>query len=135
MGQNSNPRVAKFDGNQTITWSNGSPFNGFALIGIVLPTSGGTPWAYVSPGDNYPGAAVPTFQYASINDGKLNTQAGVFYNEDLSPPNSKYAVWYYDLTGRPIGNVAGQFYATAPTVTLPTTTLTAPAEGSNPVPD
>jgi hypothetical protein len=38
-----------------------------------------------------------------VVDGVFNNSLGLWYNADINPPNSKYCVWYYDGTGRIVG--------------------------------
>ena len=129
------PRVSAFSQTQTLYWSTGELFNGFALIGLVTPTSAGTPWVLVAPNGSYPGDALPDFMYAPIVNGKWNQSSGLFYNSDLTPPNSRYVAWYYDLSKRQLAGPTSNFAASTATITLPELPLTSPAIGANPVPD
>lgn len=128
------PRIAKFS-TSTLTWSDGAAFNGFALIGLVMPTSG-TDWSFATRGDFVPGQRLPTFAMIPITNGLFNTSVGLYYNEDIKPQNTQYVLWYYDSTRRQIAGPSTKFTVTADPLTLPSLTLTAPSLGStNPTPD
>lgn len=126
-----NPRVGKLTG--TISWSDGSLFNGFAVIGLVLPTSGGNPWPELSIEPNSPQQRIPIWSTIPISAGAFNTSVGLWYNEDIDPPNTKYAIYYYDSSLEQVGapSSASDFFTiTAATTTPPTYTLTVPIAGT-----
>jgi len=130
------PRVGRFSQDATLSWTDSSLFNGFILVGIVPPTSGGTDWAQLSISDYYPPQRVPVFARVPITLGKYNSVAGLFFTADLEPPNTRYVCWFYDSTGRQIAGPSAQFQVTTDPFTPPTPTLTVPSVGSvNPTPD
>jgi len=131
------PRVGRFSQDATLSWTDASLFNGFILVGIVPPTSGGTDWAQLSISDYYPPQRVPVFARVPITSGKYNSVAGLFFTADLEPPNSRYIAFWYDATGRLITpSASAQFQVTTDPFTPPTPTLTVPSVGSvNPTPD
>jgi len=129
------PQVGKFDQSVTVQWSNGSNFDGFILVGLVPPTNV-TDWAEIGISGYYPPQRVPVFARVPIVDGKFDSTAGLFFNADLEPPNTRYVAWYYDITRRQIAGPSSQFQVTADPFTPPSLTLTAPSAGStNPTPD
>jgi hypothetical protein len=127
-------RIAKFP-TSTVTWSNGQNFNGWALVGLVMPTSG-TDWSFVARGDMAPGQKLPVFAMVPIVDGLFNTSLGLYFNADIDPPNSQYVYWFYDSTRRQVAGPSSLFTVTADPLTLPALTLTVPSAGATlPVPD
>lgn len=126
--------IAKFP-TSTVTWSDGTNFNGFALVGLVMPTSG-TDWSFVARGSMSSGQKLPVFAMIPIVDGLFNTSLGLYFNADIEPPNSKYVYWFYDSTRRQIAGPSALFSVTADPIVLPALTITAPTAGSTiPTPD
>lgn len=126
------PRVALMNGSTVYTWSDGSNFNGFILIELIVPSDGSTPWGEVDYGNLYPSITLPTMQRIPIINGQANTSCGVFLTPDITPPNSSYIAWYYDSTGRKIAGptvtfqVTSQSAFTPPILTLPIPTQIGP---------
>ena len=133
------PRVALFSNAQQFFWSGAPaiPFNGFALIGLVAPSDGTTPWSIMDYGNLYPSIQLPVWQRIPIINGSLNNGCGCFLNSDITPPGSQYIVYYYDATGRQIAGPSSPFTVTTQnTFTPPILTLTIPSTvGPNPTPD
>lgn len=127
------PRTATFNQTTQVTWSDGSLFNGFALVGLVVPLDGtSTPYATVAMGDFYPQYRLPQFTVCPIINGVFNNSVGLYYNEDISPPNTQYAYWVYDVTGKRIAGPSALFSVSSSPVALPALTLTVPTVGSTP---
>lgn len=127
-----NPRIAKFDQSQSITWSNGDNFSGYAYIGLVDPTYGVSDDATSEEVRLYsPPCQVPNRIPIPIKDGKCNGSLGLWFNADLGPPNSRYAWYLYDTTKRQLAGPSSYFTVTADPVTLPTLTATVPSVGTN----
>ena len=133
------PRIALFDTNIQYKWSDGTLFNGFMLVEMLLPSDGVTPWAEVDYGNLYPSIKLPLFQRIPIVDGALNDSCGLFYNSDVTPPGSQYLAWYYDASGRQIAGPTANFTVTSANstgFTPPLLTLPLPSGlGPAPVPD
>lgn len=143
------PRYGLFNSGQVFNWSNGSPFSGFALIGLVFPTftSGADSYGEIDYGSLYPSLGLPRWQRVPILFGSINTSCGLFVNNDLTPPGSQYICYYYDSTGRQIAGPSSPFTVAAGPdtfpggnvvgpVNLPVLTLTVPSlVGPLPVPD
>jgi len=133
------PSYATLSQTASIAWSNGDLFNGFLLIGLVVPTSGGTGWAELDLGGQSPGERIPLFTKVSVVNGQFDGTIGVIYNTSISPPNSKYSCWYYDQSVYPPKQIAGPstlFTVTSATLTPPALTLTVPTAGTvAPTPD
>ncbi len=133
------PQYATLDQSVTITWSNGSAFSGFLLIGLVVPTAGGTPWAELDLGGQSPGERIPLWTRVPVVNGKFDNTVGVLYNSAIAPPNTQYACWYYDQSATPPRQIAGPstfFTVSSATLTPPSLTLTVPTLGvTAPTPD
>ena len=131
------PRSAKFSQAVTTTWSDGSNFHGFILIGLVPPTSGGTDWASIDTGaDQYPRMRIPVLAFVPIVAGKFHAESTMWFTADLTPPNTRYVAWYFDSTKRQIAGPSAQFQVTTDPFTPPSATLTVPTVGTtNPTPD
>lgn len=121
-----------------VTWSDGTLFNGFLLLGLVLPTGSGITIAEVDLGGRAPGERIPLFLKVPIVDGVYDNGVGVMYNSSITPPNSKYAAWYY-LDGVTPVKVAGPstlFTVSSATLTPPAQTITITSAGTvAPTPD
>lgn len=133
-------RVGKPTG--TITWSDGSLFNGFAVVGIVLPTTGGSAYPEIQLEGNTSRFEIPIWATIPIKDGAFHSQSGLWYNADINPPNTKYAIYYYDSAWVQIAGPASSsdfflvasesFTPTTYTLNVPTlsTTIPVPVDAS-----
>lgn len=120
----------------TIAWSDGTPFDGVAAIGIKSMVDGlGATWPSTTLGNRSIRRTLPVFAPINIVEGSFDPYAGVIYNEDLTPPGTQYVAWYYDTTGKQVAGPSTAFTVTASSFTIPTLTLTVPSVGSNPVPN
>jgi len=135
------PRRATFSQTQSFTWSTGEAFNGAAIIGLVIPTTSGTAETvypevnYGNESENYP--LPKNFARVPIHEGKLSSALGLWYNADITPPNTQYVHYLIDSTNR-VCTVAGAFFTVnSSPVTLPTLTITSPVTTNAvaPVPD
>jgi len=127
----STPRISKLSG--TITWSDGSNFNGFATLGLVFPTSSGTAWPELTLEPHQPRQVIPTWSTIPINDGEFNQALGVWFTADINPPNTKYCIYYFDTSGKRVGSPStdADFFTVTADPTTPTTyTLTVPIAGT-----
>lgn len=128
------PQSATLNQATTITWSDGDLFNGFLLLGLVMPRSGDR-WAEVDLGGQSPAERIPIFTRVPITDGKFDNTVGVLYTSSISPPHTQYAAWYYDASTYPPREIAGPstfFTVSTPTLTPPILTLTSPTPGNQP---
>lgn len=132
------PRVAKLSGQ--VLWADSKPFNGYFVVGLVLPSDGAADWPYLGRGPGTSSIAVkiriPSWFTVPIENGVFNQTAGLFFNDDMVPHNSQYQGYYYDDTLKQIVGPTTTFTVTADPTTPPIPTLTAPLTGSTtPVPD
>jgi hypothetical protein len=131
------PRIGKFS-QSVIQWSDGSNFNGAAIIGLTRPTVNGTPqtaWINVNYGDTNENLPLPlSFALIPIKDGKLSDALGLFYNEDITPPNTQYVHYMIDSTYKIIAGPGTLFTVNTPVITLPALALPAPVTQGSIVP-
>lgn len=132
------PRVGKFNQSQIFQWSNGVNFNGAAIIALTRPTQDGTAataWISVNYGDTDENLPLPqSFARIPIQDGKLDDSLGLFYNEDITPPETQYVHYIIDSTLRIIAGPGTLFTVNSESVTLPSLTLPAPVTAGSIVP-
>lgn len=121
----------------SVLWSDGSAFNGFALIGIKALVDGSSAaWPSISRGNSYVRRVLPQWVQLPIREGAfVGSPCGVPYNADINPPGSQYVAWYYDTNGKKIAGPTSAFIVSATTFSVPTATLTVPTVGSSPTPD
>ena len=122
------PQVAKLAG--TILWSDGSLFQGFAVIGLVLPQSGSVDWPELTIEPNSPRQRIPLWSTIPIKDGVFNQALGLWFNTDINPPNSKYAIWLYDASNKQVvapGSSADFFTVTTDPHTIVVVAPTVPS--------
>jgi len=115
----------------TISWSDGTAFNGYALIGLKGMSGGGTTWPTIALKS---GRTVPIWAECPILNGQFLDNCGVVYNSELVPPNTQYVAWYYDSNSVLVSTVSAAFTVSTSTFSIPALTLTAPSVGSDPVP-
>jgi hypothetical protein len=124
------PRKAKFSQDQIFTWSNGALFNGSAIIGLVIPTVSGTAdtvWPEINYGNTNLFFSLPkSFAKIPIKEGKLSSDLGLFYNTDITPPNTQYIHYIIDSNNKVISGPGSLFTVSSTPVTLPTLTITVP---------
>ena len=124
------PRVAKLAG--TVLWSDGSLFQGFAVIGLIVPTLSGVSWPELSLEPNSPRERIPLWSTIPIKNGVFNQALGLWFTDDINPPNTKYAIWYYDSSNVQIAGPVDSsdfFTVTADPTTPPMYSLVAPTAG------
>ena len=95
------PRISKLSG--TVTWEDGTLFNGFALVGLVFPNAGEDPWPALTIEPNSPRQEIPTWTPVPITNGEFNSQVGVWFNADIDPPNTQYVIYYLDSSLKQVG--------------------------------
>ena len=104
----------------SITWSDGTLFDGFVLINLLIPhAASGTDWAEVDQGRIYPSIQLPQMQVVPIIGGAYNAACGLFVNADLTPPGSAYRCYVYDATKRQIAGPSSNFTVTSTTAVDP----------------
>lgn len=128
-------RFGKLSG--TVNWNNGEPFSGYAVFCLVLPVDGSSnvwPELNLEPNQSSSRVQIPLFITAPIYQGRFNPHVGLLFNADITPPNSKYAVYYYDAAFKRVGSPSGPgdfFVVNQTTIVPPVYTLPAPSPGTN----
>lgn len=137
------PQTAHITGN--VSWSNGTAFDGYLLLGLGLPSDTNGAWPSLSIGmGKYPTLRLPLWTVVPISQGAFDQATSVFFNSSIDPPGSKYGAYWYDINWRliyPATNVAAtpfvistNLYAiTVPTLTIPTVagSIPLPQAGNN----
>lgn len=133
------PRIGKFASSATVSWANGSLFQGFCLVGISKPTISASPVHSVSFGNSGMSEPIPDFYRIPIVDGKYSQVSGLFYTADLTPPGATYVAWLYTQSAQgyyiPVTAASSTFTVSSDSITPPTFTVNTPGAGSTPVPD
>ena len=124
------PTSTKIITSAPVTWSDGSLFSGYLLLGLALPTDSlGAQWAEV----NLYGTSqiLPKWTVIPIVEGTVDSNTSIFPNTQLDPPRTKYAIYWYDNTWKlvypfPSGTLPSLVTITGATYTITPPTLTAP---------
>lgn len=130
------PRIGKFNPSASITWGNGTLFNGYLLAGLSLPALDGLAFPDVRIqsmlGD---GEIVPSFYKIPIKDGQFDQVAGLFYNADLSPNTTVYYAWLYTNHNFQVAGPATPFAVTTDSIPAPSFSIGTPTNTGAPTPD
>ena len=128
------PTSTKLITSTPVTWSDGALFSGYLLLGLALPTDSlGAQWAEV----NLYGTSqiLPKWTVIPIIEGTVDNNTSIFPNTQLDPPNTKYAVYWYDNTWKlvypfPAGTLPSLVTITGTTYTITQPTLIAPTSAT-----
>lgn len=113
------------------TWSNGDNFDGYMLVGCVVPN--GKPRCELG---QYSGVVdVPIFTLFPITNGAFDQSTELLYTTDLTPPGAQYVAWLCDKSFQQIGSVSSGFTVSSTPWTPPTITATVPSTGTSPTPN
>lgn len=136
----STPQKATLTG--SVTWSDGSPFDGWVCIITNPPLTGtGVGWPSISLEGNHPRTRIPRETWVSITGGVYNQTTPVWFNGDLQPPGVRYAAYFYDLgkvliaplSAAALFDIASNPYTLVPpTLTIPTVSVVSPTPGTLP---
>jgi hypothetical protein len=115
--------VAEVKTAASVTWSNGTPFDGYILFNLVLPTG------YTSPAksDAFPPQKLPTVIKIPIRAGVVNNRTKVPFTTAYLPPGVVYTSTWYDQQDNVISGPSASFSVTADPYTISVPTLTIPA--------
>lgn len=120
----------------TVSWSDGTPFDGVLWIGLKSLVNGSAvAWPTFSLGNRSSRRVIPIWSPIPIAEGAYGTNFGVWYNADITPHDSQYIAYYYDSNGVQIAGPSSAFSVSSATFSVPALTLTVPTMGSNPTPD
>jgi hypothetical protein len=125
-------QTASADPDVSVTWaSSGRPFDGWLLVGLVVPSGYPRMELY-----NYIGLVdLPIFTMIPIVAGQYNQNTQIFYTDMIDPPGATYVGWLVDKGYKQIGSVSSPFTVTSNPFTPPNFTVTDPSAGTNPVPN
>lgn len=140
MSTESSPRTAQLTSAANIAWSNGSLFDGFALVGLAVPVdpdNSNAPWPQLMKGrGSFPFQRLPLWAKIPIIQGVFDSNSTLFFNADIDPPNTQYVAYFYDSANVRRGTSSGLFTVSADPTTVTIPTLTAPtAAGAPPTPE
>lgn len=115
-----------------VTWSSGTNFDGYVLILLAMPTGYSTQSAFIQ-GQN-PVMPIAKRWRFWISDGNIDQGSTIPYSVSIEPPNTAYAVYWYDLNDNLIAGPtslvtigASPYVLTVPTLTAPASTSVIPA--------
>jgi hypothetical protein len=121
----------------TVYWADRiTLFDGYVLLGLVLPTLSGSSYVQASVVNTYPAVQIPLWTKVPIKLGTFSNQVWVWQNSAIDPPGTAYVSYWYDLNDRPVGqNIVSFTIAVDPyPIVVPSLTLPTPGTGF-PVPD
>lgn len=117
-------------GGGPFTWSDGTLFNGYLVVNFGAPTQGGTAWPTVSLNHQSPAIELPLSARIPIVDGQPDKSVGVIYNEDMTPPNTIYRAWLYEMNGVQVAGPSSTFTVSSDPFTVTISTPTYPTTGT-----
>lgn len=127
------PRTATLTG--TVTWSDGTLFDGYLLIGIALPTNGDGDWPYIAADGITPPQRLPQWIFIPIKQGVIDAATKLWYNADLNPPGTQYVAYWYDSLKRlVVSGVPTPFTISTASHAISLPTITVPNNGTVPTP-
>ena len=124
------PTSTKIVTSTPVTWSDGSLFSGYILLGLAMPIdSNGVQWASIRLYGT--SQQLPQWTVIPVIEGVVDNNTSIFPNTQLDPPNTKYAIYWYDNTWKlvypfPAGTIPSLVTITGATYTLTQPTITAP---------
>lgn len=124
-------QVAKFNQSTTIAWSDGSLFNGYLRVKLVLPTDPVLTYTEAQITTQLGCWSVPLYSVIPIKSGKYDANSGLIYNSDVTPPNTCYLAYLFTKDGVQVAGPTATFLADSPTVVLSTLVPTIPTRGTS----
>jgi hypothetical protein len=129
-------RIGYPSASQSVAWSDGTAFNGYALVGFNgLIDGAGTAWPSISLGNRFAKRTIPVARMLPIIEGKFDQSSWLYFNADVTPPGSQYVAYFYDTNDKQVAGWSSAFRVTATGFTVPTPSLPAPSAGSTFTPD
>lgn len=126
-----------------VVWQDGSLFDGYLWLGLVLPNPGpgmsASAVPYTSP---YLWAAnraqkLPQYIKVPIINGSIDQGTQIFFNANIDPPGTTYVAYWFDRNGAMIAPANGSavpFSVTQTSTTLMVPTLPLPNYSGAPAP-
>jgi hypothetical protein len=118
-------------------WSDGTPFDGYVLLGLVMPQNADGQWPTLALEGVFPPVSLPIWTQIPISAGVFDPNSFVWLNTSVSPGHTQYVAYWYDLNKRRIFPATGTpptpftitttaFAINIPTLTTPATSATLP---------
>lgn len=132
------PSYATLSG--TVTWSDGTLFDGYLYLGLVMPANSDGVWPTATLSGQGSPQRLPIWTVVPVMSGVFNPQTRVLYNNSLTPPHTQYVAYWYDLNMRrvapgptaitvPFSINVSPYVISIPTLTSPSTSNTIPVTG------
>jgi hypothetical protein len=129
-------RIGYPSASQSVAWSDGTPFNGYALAGLNgLLGTGSTVWPSISLGNRFAKRTIPAARMLPIVEGRFDQSSWLYFNADVTPPGSLYVAYFYDTNDKLVAGWSSTFSVTGTSFTVPTPSLPAPTQGATFTPD
>ncbi len=118
----------------TVTYADGSPFNGFVWLGLDLPVG----YTKAALWNSQKHQSLPLYVEVCITGGIIDNTTQAFCNPSIEPQNTQYVAYYFDKlktliapasgTATPftIPNQIGSYTLTVPTLANRTPGITPP---------
>lgn len=132
-------RSAALTYSSDIEWTSGEKFEGYVLLGIAMPEDADDEaWPTMGRVSDNPQTRLPLWIPVPVTNGQYNDLIKVIWNEDIDPPNTKYAAYWYDLSGKLVNTDTPALFVidedpytlAPPTLTSPTAAVTPPTPQS-----
>lgn len=130
------PTSTKITTASPVLWSDNSLFTGYILFGVALPTDAtGAQWAELRLYGT--SQRLPLWTIIPVVEGTVDTNTSLYLTTQLDPPNTRYAIYWYDSTWKlvypfPSGTLpslvsvtTSPYQITVPSLTAPGTPLAA----------
>lgn len=135
------PQTALLSG--TVTWSDGTLFDGYVLLALGLPSNGDGVWPTAMIGGKYPATRIPVWTVVPIIRGVFSPNTSIFFNSSIDPPGTKYGAYWYDINWRLLFPAVGvpatgftisvnPYAISIPTLTVPSSPSTIPLPQTTP---
>lgn len=118
-----------------VTWHDGTLFDGFIWLGIVLPTVPAYEFPWMIATLRF--QRIPQFIKIPIYNGAIDQTTQVFYSADINPPGTLYVAYWFSSDGTlitPASGTATTFEVNSPVTVATVPDLINPAGQAIPVP-
>lgn len=109
----------------TVTWSDGTPFDGYVLLSVVPPSG----YSQQGKSSFFPIQKLPGAIKVPIRNGVINNTTKIPWTNAYDPPGCAYLATWYDPFDNVISGPIGPFTVTADPYTVSVPTLTTPVGG------
>lgn len=116
-------------------WSDGTRFNGYMVINFAPPLNGSAAWPSLAPTGIFPEINLPLSARVPIINGDPSTAVQIIYNTDITPPNTFYQAWLFEMNGVEVAGPSSTFTVSTDPFTVTISTPTVPPLGTAIQPD